>query len=81
EDITYIESSHYFGKDIIPRVVSENKALAHPFSMSCVPRGEGIEPSWRDVGTIDAFWDANLDLAANMPELNIYDKDWPVWTA
>ncbi|MDE4978351.1 glucose-1-phosphate adenylyltransferase, partial [Francisella tularensis subsp. holarctica] len=38
-------------------------------------------PYWRDVGTIDAFWEANLDLEANMPELNIYDKDWPVWTA
>ncbi|MBK2028750.1 glucose-1-phosphate adenylyltransferase [Francisella noatunensis] len=81
EDIADKESSHDFGKDIIPRVVSENQALAHPFSMSCVPRGEGVEPYWRDVGTIDAFWEANLDLAANMPELNIYDKDWPVWTA
>lgn len=81
EDIANKESSHDFGKDIIPRIVRENQALAHPFSMSCVPRGEGIEPYWRDVGTIDAFWEANLDLAANMPELNIYDKDWPVWTA
>ncbi|MDE4978383.1 sugar phosphate nucleotidyltransferase, partial [Francisella tularensis subsp. holarctica] len=72
---------HDFGKDIIPRVVSENQALSHPFSKSCVPRGEGIEPYWRDVGTIDAFCEANLDLAENMPELNIYDKDWPVWTA
>ena len=43
-------------------------------------RGDGVEPYWRDVGTIDAFWEANLNLAANMPKLNIYDKDWPVWT-
>ncbi|MED7819734.1 MULTISPECIES: glucose-1-phosphate adenylyltransferase [unclassified Francisella] len=81
EDIANKESSHDFGKDIIPRIVKEEQALAHPFSMSCVPRGDGIKPYWRDVGTIDAFWEANLDLVANMPELNLYDKDWPVWTA
>ncbi|MED7787616.1 glucose-1-phosphate adenylyltransferase [Francisella sp. 19X1-34] len=81
EDIANDTSSHDFGKDIIPRVVKEQQALAHPFSMSCVPRGDGVEPYWRDVGTIDAFWEANLDLAENIPELNLYDKDWPVWTA
>ncbi|MDE4992537.1 sugar phosphate nucleotidyltransferase, partial [Francisella tularensis] len=81
EDITNKESSHDFGNDIIPRVVSENQSLAHPCSMSGVPRGEGLEPYWRDVGTIDALWEAHLDLAANMPELNIYDKAWPVWKA
>ena len=60
-------------------MVSEGRALAHPFGMSCVQRSNG-KAYWRDVGTIDAFWAANLDLAANMPELNLYDKDWPIWT-
>jgi glucose-1-phosphate adenylyltransferase len=81
EDIANNVSSHDFGKDIIPRAVSEKQAFAHPFSISCVPRGSDVKPYWRDVGTIDAFWEANLDLAANMPELNLYDEDWPVWTA
>ena len=73
-------SSHDFGKDIIPLAVAEGRALAHPFGMSCVPQVEGVEPYWRDVGTIDAFWSANLDLANITPELDIYDTDWPIWT-
>ncbi|AUR51866.1 glucose-1-phosphate adenylyltransferase [Aquella oligotrophica] len=80
EDLANPDSEHDFGKNIIPHVVSEGKALAHPFGLSCVPRGDGIEPYWRDVGTVDAFWAANLDLASNWPELNLYDKDWPIWT-
>ncbi|MCS4509789.1 glucose-1-phosphate adenylyltransferase [Xylophilus ampelinus] len=73
-------SSHDFGKDIIPLAVAEGRALAHPFGMSCVPQVEGVAPYWRDVGTIDAFWSANLDLANITPELDIYDTDWPIWT-
>ena len=76
-------SSHDFGKDIIPRAVAEGRALAHPFGMSCVTRasrGPGAKAYWRDVGTIDAFWAANLDLASITPELDIYDTDWPIWT-
>jgi glucose-1-phosphate adenylyltransferase len=76
-------SDHDFGKDIIPRAVAEGRALAHPFSMSCVTRGvRGPDTAayWRDVGTIDAFWAANLDLASVTPELDIYDTDWPIWT-
>jgi glucose-1-phosphate adenylyltransferase len=80
DDLANPESSHDFGKDIIPKVVSQGNALAHPFGMSCVPRNSEIKPYWRDVGTIDAFWAANLDLAGHLPELNVYDKDWPVWT-
>lgn len=79
-DMADAESSHDFGKDIIPRVVHAGKALAHPFSMSCVCGGAQTEPYWRDVGTIDAFWEANLDLASVTPELNIYDTEWPIWT-
>jgi glucose-1-phosphate adenylyltransferase len=63
--------------------VAQGRALAHPFAMSCVTRasrGPGAKAYWRDVGTIDAFWAANLDLASITPELDIYDTDWPIWT-
>jgi len=76
-------SNHDFGKDIIPRAVAQGRAVAHPFGMSCVTRARrgGDAPAyWRDVGTIDAFWEANLDLASITPELDIYDTDWPIWT-
>jgi glucose-1-phosphate adenylyltransferase len=49
--------------------------------MSCVSRVSGVAPYWRDAGTIDAFWAANLDLASTSPELDIYDQDWPIWTS
>jgi glucose-1-phosphate adenylyltransferase len=80
EDAANPQSNHDFGKDIIPRVVSEGRAMAHPFGMSAVPPERDGKPYWRDVGTVDAFWSANLDLASDMPELNLYDKNWPIWT-
>jgi len=80
EDLANPASSHDFGKDIIPRVVGEGRALAHPFGMSCIVNPNGAPPYWRDVGTIDAFWAANLDLASTNPELDIYDTEWPIWT-
>jgi glucose-1-phosphate adenylyltransferase len=80
EDLANPSSSHDFGKDVIPRAVSEGRALAHPFSKSCIVNPNGAPPYWRDVGTIDAFWAANLDLASINPELDIYDTDWPIWT-
>ncbi len=80
DDIRDPTSSHDFGKDVIPRVVAEGRAFAHPFSMSCVGRGPDGAAYWRDVGTIDAFWAANLDLASTTPELDIYDTEWPIWT-
>ena len=80
EDLANPASSHDFGKDVIPRCVREGRALAHPFDMSCVSRVKTKRPYWRDVGTIDAFWSANLDLASTSPELDIYDTDWPIWT-
>jgi len=74
-------SSHDFGKDIIPRAVRNGDVAAHPFNLSCVPVAqEGKEPYWRDVGTIDAYWDANIDLTATEPLLNMYDRQWPIWT-
>lgn len=81
DDLANPESSHDFGKDVIPRVVREGRAVAHPFSMSCVSSTPDAEPYWRDVGTIDAFWSANLDLASVTPELDIYDTNWPIWTS
>lgn len=81
DDIANPESSHDFGKDVIPRVVREGRAIAHPFSMSCVSSTPEAVPYWRDVGTIDAFWEANLDLASVTPELDIYDTNWPIWTS
>lgn len=83
EDSADAASSHDFGKDIIPRTVAQGRAVAHPFGMSCVTRarhGTNVKAYWRDVGTIDAFWAANLDLASITPELDIYDTDWPIWT-
>ncbi len=79
-DLANPQSSHDFGKDVIPRAVADGKALAHPFSMSCIRNPNGAPPYWRDVGTIDAFWEANLDLASINPELDIYDTEWPIWT-
>lgn len=80
DDLANPASNHDFGKDVIPAAVSEGRAVAHPFDMSCVPRVAGVAPYWRDVGTIDAFWAANLDLASTTPELDIYDTDWPIVT-
>ena len=79
-DMADPQSSHDFGKDIIPRAVRLGQAAAHPFAMSCVTSTAGEQPYWRDVGTIDSFWDANIDLTATEPLLNLYDARWPVWT-
>jgi glucose-1-phosphate adenylyltransferase len=73
-------SSHDFGKDIIPRAVATGNASAHPFALSCVGSPSGAAPYWRDVGTIDSYWDANIDLTATDPLLDLYDKRWPIWT-
>ncbi len=73
-------SSHDFGKDIIPKMVKAGLAVAHPFELSCVGGKIGQPPYWRDVGTIDAYWDANIDLTATDPLLNLYDTNWPIWT-
>lgn len=73
-------SSHDFGKDIIPDIVAEGGAMAHPFSRSCVMSGLEDTPYWRDVGTIDAYWRANIDLTDFKPGLDIYATDWPIWT-
>ena len=73
------DSSHDFGKDIIPYLVPRCRVFAHRFQSSCVNMASGI-PYWRDVGTIDAYWEANIDLVSVTPQLNLYDADWPIWT-
>jgi glucose-1-phosphate adenylyltransferase len=74
------QSEHDFGKDLIPAIVKGGKAVAHQFAESCVMTGAEKEPYWRDVGTVDAFWQANLDLTDFTPALDIYSRDWPIWT-
>jgi glucose-1-phosphate adenylyltransferase len=70
-------SSHDFGKDMIPRLIGSARVCAHRFGDSCVNM-VGDRPYWRDVGTLDAYWEANLDLTHVVPELNLYDEAWPM---
>jgi len=70
-------SSHDFGRDVIPGVLDKARVFAHRFEDSCVNMVGG-RPYWRDVGTLDAYWEANLDLTRVVPELNLYDELWPV---
>ena len=73
-------SKHDFGGDIIPYIVRHGKAVAHRFSQSGIRAAEEIKEYWRDVGTLDAYWEANIDLTDIVPKLNMYDRDWPIWT-
>lgn len=75
EDATKVHSSRDFGKDIIPSNIHTSKAMAYPF------RKENGDPGyWRDVGTVHSYWQANMELCSVEPELNLYDRDWPIWT-
>lgn len=80
EDDQDAQSSHDFGNDIIPKVTRAGEAYAHSFTLSCVRSDPDAQPYWRDVGTLDAYWKANLDLASVTPELDMYDNDWPIHT-
>jgi glucose-1-phosphate adenylyltransferase len=80
EDAAKKDSSHDFGKDIIPYVVKNGKAIAHRFTKSCVRSTHEEAAYWRDVGTVDAYWEANLDLCDTVPALDLYDQNWPIWT-
>jgi glucose-1-phosphate adenylyltransferase len=73
-------SSRDFGSDIIPHIVRHGKAVAHRFSTSCVRSEYEPVAYWRDVGTIDAYWEANIDLTDVVPEIDLYDTEWPIWT-
>src|ERR1700722_12910073 len=79
-DAADTNSSRDFGKDIIPYLVKHGNALAHRFTESCVRSGFEAEAYWRDVGTLDAYWKANIDLTDVLPALDLYDSDWPIWT-
>ena len=72
-------SSHDFGKDVIPHIVQRYRVFAHDFAESCVGGQEG-RPYWKDVGTLDAYWEANIDLTGFVPALDLYDQNWPIWT-
>ena len=74
------KSSHDFGKDIIPYLVPRYRVYAHRFSDSCVSSEGNQAPYWRDVGTIDSYWEANMELCRVTPDLNMYDSEWPIWT-
>ena len=79
-DAANMSSTHDFGADVIPEIVRHGHAVAHRFAQSCV-RAEGVaEAYWRDVGTVDAYWQANIDLTNFTPALDLYDQDWPIWT-
>lgn len=73
-------STRDFGRDIIPYVVTHGKAVAHRFRESCVRAESEEEAYWRDAGTIDAYWEANIDLTTVVPSLDLFDKNWPIWT-
>jgi glucose-1-phosphate adenylyltransferase len=72
-------SSHDFGKDIIPHLVPRYRVFAQRFQDSCVGMNDN-RPYWRDVGTVDAYWEANIDLVHVTPDLNLYEDEWPIWT-
>ena len=76
KDADISDSTHDFGKDIIPRVINNYRVMAYPFR----DVRSGQQAYWRDVGTVDAFWEANLELIGVTPPLNLYDKTWPIWT-
>ena len=79
-DAADLKSARDFGKDIIPYVVRHGAAYAHSFNRSVVRSSNEADAYWRDVGTVDAYWQANIDLTDIVPQLDIYDRDWPIWT-
>jgi glucose-1-phosphate adenylyltransferase len=76
KDADNVQSSHDFGHDIIPAIISSYRVFTYPFR----DEHSSQQAYWRDVGTVDAFWAANLELIGVTPELNLYDEEWPIWT-
>jgi glucose-1-phosphate adenylyltransferase len=74
------DSEHDFGKDLIPWIVRNGKAVAHRFERSVIRSSSEAAAYWRDVGTVDAYWEANIDLTDIVPPLDLFDRDWPIWT-
>jgi glucose-1-phosphate adenylyltransferase len=79
-DASEKDSERDFGKNIIPYLVKNGKAYAHRFPRSCVRSDNESQSYWRDVGTVDAYWEANIDLTDTVPALDLYDHNWPIWT-
>jgi glucose-1-phosphate adenylyltransferase len=79
EDSRRKDSDHDFGRNILPELIGHADVHAHRFAASCVNTVNGV-PYWRDVGTLDAYWEANIDLTRVTPELNLYDRRWPIRT-
>ncbi len=73
-------STHDFGKDLIPHMVEKYRVFAQGFEQSCVGMGDDKIPYWRDVGTIDSYWEASMEMTKVVPDLNMYDQEWPIWT-
>jgi len=73
-------SKRDFGRDVIPYLVTHGKAVAHRLARSCVRSRDEAEVYWRDVGTVDAYWEANIDLTDIVPALDLYDRNWPIWS-
>ena len=80
KDMANDASSNDFGNDMIPEIVAKGTAQAHRFEDSCVRSRPDAPAYWRDVGTVDAFWKANIDLTDFSPDLDLWDRDWPIWT-
>ena len=79
-DAADANSSHDIGKDVLPYLAANGKAVAHYFSQSCVISRDEADAYWRDVRTVDAYWEANIDLTDARPHLDLFDRDWPIWT-
>jgi glucose-1-phosphate adenylyltransferase len=79
-DADNAESSHDFGKDLLPHLVENYRAFAQSFEQSCVGMADDKVSYWRDVGTIDSYWEASMELTKVIPDLNMYDNEWPIWT-
>jgi len=76
KDADLAKSAHDFGNNIIPSLIDKYRVFAYPF----LDAQSGAQAYWRDVGTVDAFWEANLELIGVTPDLNLYDDNWPIWT-
>jgi glucose-1-phosphate adenylyltransferase len=73
-------STRDFGRDVVPHIVHCSQTVAHHFSRSCVRADVDAPVYWRDVGTLDAYWAASIDLTERQPKLDLYDSEWPIWT-
>ena len=77
KDADNAASSHDFGKDIIPELIRDHRVFAYPFRDPAT----GAQAYWRDVGTVDAYWESNIELISASTEFDIYDSEWPIWTS